>query len=395
MDAANYALTEKLATLEPVTAVHAGPRRPRRLTAAAALRSVPDGVIVFGPRLRVRVCNHLAASILRLDGAVHAVGATLPQLLDASGRLDNAGRAALLDAAAFAQRDGASVLTLVLRDGATVFAEIRRIDDGAWCLVLTAPRPALIAGSCAHAAHDPLTGLADRAMFRDRVAEALDGGGECAVLIIDLDRFQAVNDTHGHATGDALLQAVADRLRSALRSDDLTARLSADEFAMLLPREAISETALLVARRVIEMIGRPYVVRGVLINIAASIGVAISPNDGDEADELMRNAGFALRQAKAGGRNTWRTFDPEVGARARDRHALSADLRRALDGDQFILNYQPQITLLDRQTRRFRGAATLAASTTRPDPARPLHPTRRGNRPDRADRCMGAENRVH
>ena len=125
-----------------------------------------------------------------------------------------------------------------------------------------------------------------------------------------------------------------------LTDDHLIARLSADQFAALLPREAIAESAAVFARRMLDLIGRPYVIHGIKIMVGASVGLALAPRDGDTADALLGTADFAQRQAKAAGRGTYRAFDAQVSARARARHVMAGDLHRAVLASEFVLNYQ-------------------------------------------------------
>ncbi len=207
---------------------------------------------------------------------------------------------------------------------------------------------------------DALTGLADRTMFRELLAAALvdppsalaecPSSGHCgraaAVLLVDLDRFKAVNDTLGHAAGDALLRAVGKRLRHAMREGDAAARLGGDEFAMLLGYPASQETVSGIAVRVVELLSRPYVVDGAVANVGASVGAALAlAGDEIDAEALLHRADLAMYQAKADGRNRFCFFEPSMQERADARRLLDADLRAALALGQFELFYQPQLQL--------------------------------------------------
>jgi diguanylate cyclase (GGDEF)-like protein len=192
---------------------------------------------------------------------------------------------------------------------------------------------------------DGLTGLSDRKWFHQRVGalmEAQGTGDRVYVMMIDLDRFKSVNDVHGHPVGDAVLQMVAQRLRSAVRVGDVVSRLGGDEFAVAMPAPASAEVT---AKRLVDLLSRPYLVEGHLANIGASIGIASGPQDGTDAAALVRAADLALYQAKESGRKGVRVFDHEMDVRARARHALLEDLRRALVLQQFELHYQPQTNL--------------------------------------------------
>jgi diguanylate cyclase (GGDEF)-like protein/PAS domain S-box-containing protein len=209
------------------------------------------------------------------------------------------------------------------------------------------------------ARHDALTGLANRVVLRetmdDAVARTTCGDG-AAVLCLDLDRFKQVNDTLGHPTGDALLQAVAHRLLSCVRDVDVIARVGGDEFAIV--QHGVKQhcdTANL-ARRIVAELTQPFFIDGHRILIGASIGVALLPQDGTDADQLLRNADLALYLAKAEGRGQYRFFEPEMHTRMQERNALEHDLRRAVAEQEFRVFYQP---VLDLRTQEVCGVEAL------------------------------------
>ena len=194
--------------------------------------------------------------------------------------------------------------------------------------------------------HDPLTNLANRVLFRDRVEHALQravrGGGQPAVLFIDLDNFKAVNDGLGHSAGDWLLIEVAARLQNVLRPADTVARLGGDEFAVLLDDEAANAEE--IADRILAAFRSPFAVQGTDIVVTMSIGIAsLLPHHG--ADDVLRNADLALYRAKAEGKACAASFEPEMHVAALRRLELEAELRRAIDGESdsgsLILYYQP------------------------------------------------------
>ncbi len=202
----------------------------------------------------------------------------------------------------------------------------------------------------AHMAHhDALTDLPNRAKFRDRLDEALSrlhpDQGELAVFYLDLDRFQAINDTLGHSIGDALLRAVANRLRGCLRARDVVARFGGDEFAVFRPGMSGPNEASALASHLVDAVGRPFVIEGHTLEIATSIGIAMAPGDGACCDLLLKSADMALYRAKEDGRRAFRFFEPEMDARAQARRMLEIDLRRALGAGQFELYYQPLVSL--------------------------------------------------
>jgi diguanylate cyclase (GGDEF)-like protein len=165
-----------------------------------------------------------------------------------------------------------------------------------------------------------------------------------AVLCLDLDNFKTINDTLGHPIGDKLLRGVAERLRCAVGPDDTIARLGGDEFAIL--QSATSPYAAeALAGRLVEVLSTPIVVDGHEINTGISVGIALAPNDGTAADDLMKCADLALYRAKAEGRSLFRFFEPEMDARIQARRALEVDLRRALASGEFHLVYQPLLNL--------------------------------------------------
>ncbi len=198
------------------------------------------------------------------------------------------------------------------------------------------------------AAADTLTGLAGRDELRRRIAAQLGsanrGAEGFAVLCIDLDRFKAVNDTLGHPVGDALLKKVADRLVKAARKEDLVARLGGDEFAVVQVGAGQPEAAEALAARLVDLIGRTYVVGGHMLNVGASVGVSVAPANGEDADTLLKNADLALYRAKADGRGMFRFFEPGMDAKMQARRSLEIDLRRALALKEFDLVYQPQVS---------------------------------------------------
>jgi diguanylate cyclase (GGDEF)-like protein len=206
------------------------------------------------------------------------------------------------------------------------------------------------------ASHDPLTGLANRSGFGQRLDLALAavrrGGAGFALLCLDLDGFKAVNDTHGHAVGDILLERVAVRMREALRGNDLLARMGGDEFAILLP-EADSAVAQQVAQRMLSMVRLPYLIEGHSVCVGVSIGIATCPLDGNTAEALLRNADAALYQAKRDGRNCFRQHVGDAVQPERERRAMEAALRLAVEEQDFQLAYQPICNTMTGQTVAF------------------------------------------
>jgi diguanylate cyclase (GGDEF)-like protein/PAS domain S-box-containing protein len=195
--------------------------------------------------------------------------------------------------------------------------------------------------------HDSLTGLANRVLFRDRVERALaaDDGRVVGVLLVDLDDFKLVNDTQGHAAGDELLKEMAKRLQSSLRDGDTVARISGDEFAVILGDLARPDDAALVAQKILERVSAPMHVHGQEAVVTASVGIATFPADGDNAEALLGAADAAMYRAKQSGRNAFHFFTADINTRTRARAQMGLELRRALERREFSLAYQPKIDL--------------------------------------------------
>ncbi len=199
------------------------------------------------------------------------------------------------------------------------------------------------------AQHDGLTGLPNRNLLRQQMDEMLlharRGAEKIAVLVLGLDNFKAVNDTLGHCVGDNLLRSVARRLRSTLREEDTLARLNSDEFAIVQRGLARPEEAVLLARRLLEAIGEPYLLDGHSVVVGASIGIAMAPGDGDEFEQLLKHADMALSRAKNDSRGMFSFFEAGMDARAQTRRKLEIDLRDAVQRDVLRPYYQPLVDL--------------------------------------------------
>jgi diguanylate cyclase (GGDEF)-like protein/PAS domain S-box-containing protein len=197
--------------------------------------------------------------------------------------------------------------------------------------------------------HDALTGLPNRVLFHDHLEHALLGvrryNDTLAVLYLDLDHFKNVNDGLGHPAGDKLLQAAAARLRKCLRDCDMAARFGGDEFAVLQIGLAGPHEAGTLAERIVTLLSEPYDIDGQLVEIGASVGIALAPIDGETAEQLLANADIALYQAKEDGRRTFRFFQPGMGVSLRAHRALELDLRNALGAGELEVYYQPLVTL--------------------------------------------------
>ncbi len=210
---------------------------------------------------------------------------------------------------------------------------------------------------------DPLTGLANRTMFRESLEQALDDCVEddtlLAVLFMDLDRFKTINDTFGHKTGDLLLKRVAQRIQSCVRKSDYFSRLKkryfkgfisrqgGDEFTIMLPRLKVPEDAGRVAKRINKSFAEPFHIGGHEIFISASIGISLFPIDGLRAENLMKHADLAMYYAKESGKNCFQFYKKSLNIQAREKFEFENDVRKAVVNEEFVLYYQPQVSLAD------------------------------------------------
>ncbi|PBB19673.1 EAL domain-containing protein [Mesorhizobium sp. WSM4313] len=205
--------------------------------------------------------------------------------------------------------------------------------------------------------HDTLTNLPNRSMFREKLDQALGEAKPLAILSLDLDRFKAVNDTFGHPAGDWLLKCVAKRLQQAVRSSkDVVARFGGDEFAIIQSGIKSAAGAEKLAKRIVEIVGKPYRDKGREMHVGVSLGIALYPGDGHDADTLLTNADMALYRGKSEGRNVYRFFEQGMDALMRERRALEADLEAALSRREFELDFQP---ILDIGSGKIVGAEAL------------------------------------
>ena len=207
------------------------------------------------------------------------------------------------------------------------------------------------------AEHDALTGLSNRAKLKQKTNEVVEraarNGELVAIILIDLDGFKLVNDTHGHAAGDQMLIQVADRLRLCASETEVIFRLGGDEFAILLEGLQDAAGAALFAKELGKVIESPYDLNGIATRLSASMGIALAPNDGTTTGELLKRADMALYEAKAEGRNTFRFFGTDMEEHIKDQRNLEEDLRNALHLGQFELVFQPLINVRTQRTTTF------------------------------------------
>ncbi len=208
------------------------------------------------------------------------------------------------------------------------------------------------------ARYDALTGLMNRSLFNERLESAVERarleGGLVSLMFLDLDEFKGVNDRHGHAVGDELLKQVAERLLGSVRDSDSVARLGGDEFTVVLEGNHRIEDAGNVATKILAALSAPYDLDGLELRTSASIGIALYPVDGDNAEDLLRDADTAMYSAKAAGHNTYQYFTPELREQTSERLSLIDGLRLALENEgQLELVYQPKVDILEGRTIGF------------------------------------------
>ena len=195
--------------------------------------------------------------------------------------------------------------------------------------------------------HDPLTGLLNRVQFHDRFTQTLSSvrrhKNKLALMFLDLDRFKLINDTLGHRLGDLLLQAVSDRLKRSVRTNDILARQGGDEFIVLLSDIDQIDDVARIAQKTLDMLTQPFTLEGNDIVVTASIGISIYPDDGENSQRLLTNADTAMYLAKERGKNNYQFYTMEMTARSRERMTIERGLRHALTHHELKLHYQPQI----------------------------------------------------
>jgi diguanylate cyclase (GGDEF)-like protein/PAS domain S-box-containing protein len=210
------------------------------------------------------------------------------------------------------------------------------------------------------AQHDVVTNLPNRVLLKDRISQAIAlarrQSRSIAVLFLDLDRFKYINDSLGHAAGDKVLQSVSKRLLAAVRGSDTVSRQGGDEFVILLSEIAYPEAAATSARKVLISLNAPHSIEGKELHVNACIGISVYPEDGEDAETLIKNADTAMYHAKERGRNCFQFFKAEMNLKAVERQSIEAGLRCALEKKEFLLHYQPKVNL---DTREITGIEAL------------------------------------
>ena len=320
----------------------------------AALNNMSQGLCLFDAGDRLRVSNPQFAEIYGIDPADIQPDMTFAEVVDVqsvAGNLANTYKDAIHNAhRARRARDVAEAWWHDLPDGRVISVSHEPLKDGGFVETyedITERRRAE-AQIDFMARHDALTGLANRMQFQQRVEQALaqlGRGVPFAILSIGLHDFKLVNDVFGYPAGDALLQAVAERLQSCVREIDLVAKLANDEFGILQCNVRTPEEMGELANRLMSIVGGTYAVAGHELMVGLCIGLAMAPADGTGFDALLRNADLALHRARLDGRNTFRFFEAEMDARLQARRQMQQDLHLALGRNELELFYQPLVEI--------------------------------------------------
>jgi diguanylate cyclase (GGDEF)-like protein len=330
----------------------------QKLRLDTALNNMGDGLCMFDAEKRLVVCNDRYARMYRLPSELLRAGTPHHEIIQhriTSGMLKGATSESaakqVISTLGTLPADAASSRIDELADGRLICVTRQPMAGGGWVAThvdVTEQRRSE-ARIIYMAQHDALTDLPNRALLKERLERALaitrGQGANLAVLMLDLDRFKEVNDTLGHPAGDALLQAVAARLRGCVRETAFIARLGGDEFAVIEYVTNPASEAAALAEKIRVALGEPFDLGGHQVTTGTSVGIAIAPADGDNSEKILKSADLALYSAKNGGRGTFRFFEPELDQRMHARRNLERDMRSALVNDEFELHYQPFVDI--------------------------------------------------
>jgi diguanylate cyclase (GGDEF)-like protein len=329
-----------------------------------ALNNMSQGLCMFDGGADLVVCNDRYIEMYGLSRDVVVPGVNLRAILEhrkERGSFAGDPEIYVKDLHATVAKGDVQAQLVQAGDGRTISIVNRAMANGGW----VATHEDITERTRAEerirhmAKHDSLTGLPNRAAFRDDMDQALKRtrrGQMIAAMCLDLDHFKNVNDTLGHLIGDKLLCMVSGRLKETVRETDTIARLGGDEFAVLQVGLDRPEAASSLAQRIITAINQPYEIEGHQVNVSTSVGIAIGPNDGSTTEQLLRNADMALYRAKSDGRSVFRYFEAEMDQQLQARRSLEIDLRNAVANGEFELMYQPQV---DAVTEEITGCEAL------------------------------------
>jgi len=334
----------------------------------AALSNMVQGLCMYDDQKRLVVCNDRYAELYQVPPDLRKIGTPYETIVTdrlARGVVkgDSSALAVKKRVAELVQLPTHSSRIDELADGRFVLLNRQPMEGGGWLTTIEdiTERRRAEAEIVHLARHDVLTGLANRAEFNAKLEEASKrlkrNGGTVTVMMVDLDKFKAVNDTLGHPAGDQLLVEVGRRLQSTIRETDVLARLGGDEFAIIQEGGSSQhEGAIALALRIIGAISLPFDLNGHEASVGASIGIALAPENGVEPEELLKSADLALYNAKANGRNDFRIYHPAMLEVAHTQQSAEGELRDAIAREEFELHYQP---VVDVKTRRLCGVEAL------------------------------------
>jgi diguanylate cyclase (GGDEF)-like protein len=325
-----------------------------------ALNNMTHGLCMFNSDRKLIICNQRYASMYAVPPELTKPGTPLQRILEYLVEQHTFAESSEETFAAINSNPPGGSFRVVrpFTDGRLISISHESTADGGWVAIHEdiTERQRAEAHIAYLARHDHLTDLPNRVFFREELDKSVRRqrkGENFAILCLDLDRFKSVNDSLGHSIGDKLLGAVAGRLAACVDEQDFVARLGGDEFAVIQSNVARPEESGALAGRIIERVGAPYDIEGHQLNVGVSIGIAIAPADGKDADHLLKNADLAMYRAKADGRGSYCFFEAEMDARIQARRALEVELRNALNDGQLQLYYQPVVDAASGKVKCF------------------------------------------
>jgi len=323
-----------------------------------ALNNMPHGLCMFDAERRIAVCNKRLGVLLGVPPEIASNRPSARELVGAcvgSGALcRERGERLLAELEKRLEGSGEGEVFLEANPNRILALTFHPMADGGAVVLFEDITDRRMAEAKINqlARYDALTGLPNRALFRDQMDVAVTSlrrRGPFAIHFIDLDEFKEVNDTLGHPCGDELLCVVADRLRNAVSGSDVVARFGGDEFVVLQYPMSHPNDAAALAERLVAALAEPFQISGNEVVIGASIGIALAPRDGSDADSLLKNADMALYRAKSDGRRAWRFFEQGMDVMAQARRSLQLDLRSALAANVLKVHYQPLYNLRSKR----------------------------------------------
>ncbi len=316
-----------------------------------ALANMSHGLCMFDAQRRLLVWNKRFCEIYGIAAEVLSPGLTVRQMIELSAahgnRPDRTAAEMVAEIDAWLASGGVSHLKRPLPDGRIIALSHQPMPDGGVVVIFedVTEREQAEARAQFLAIHDELTGLPNRLVFSQAVSDTVKAGRrygqEFAVMFADLDRFKIINDTLGHAAGDAMLTEIANRLRQCVRESDVVARVGGDEFIILLREVSDANQVTTVARKILSIVVKPLIIQGQECRVTASIGISMFPSDAQDGETLIKNADAAMYAAKEDGCNALRFHSREIKNQSIERLMLETSLRRALERNELLLYYQP------------------------------------------------------